>query len=303
MNTTFSVVIAAYNREAYIKRTLYSVLAQTSKAYEIIVVDDGSTDATLQVLGTYGELIKIVKQQNKGPEIAYRTGGSSASGEYLAFLDSDDLFLPYALETYGKVISSLQSPPLVIGAIQRFWNDSEKELVVEKADIIETYLYRDYLSKDISIGLAQSRIVMRRDIFAEAYRKTDASKACYMNDYNLLLQAGIYGPCAIIIKPITVAYRQHEGQGSLKIEKMARGAISLMGMVVKGQCSGGRKRSLLRYVYLGGPISEWARKAYGNRQYRLALQLVICWPAIAAAALRKLWLKFRKTRKVILIAR
>jgi glycosyltransferase involved in cell wall biosynthesis len=302
MNNRISVVIAAYNREGLIRRTIDSVLAQTNKAYEIIVVNDGSTDRTHQVLESYGELIKIAFQQNKGPEIAYRTGVSIASGEYIAFLDSDDLFFPHALETYDKVIRSLQSPPLIIGAIQRFWNDSEAGVIPDMADVIELNQYRDYLSKDIAIGLAQSRIVMRRDVFVEAYRKIDSAKACYMNDYNLLLQAGVYGPCAIIMKPITVAYRQHEGQGSLRIEKMARGALSMMGMVVKGECSGSRSRSFMRFAYLGGPISEWARKAYTTRQYGLALRLVTCGgPAIGAAGLRKLCLKFRKTRRVILL--
>ncbi len=111
MQRRFSVVIAAYNRENYIRQTIDSVLSQTFIDYEIIVVDDGSTDRTGEVLQTYGDRIKYVRQTNQGSEATFRKGASLATGEYLAFLDSDDLFMPCALATYDAIIRDLDSPP------------------------------------------------------------------------------------------------------------------------------------------------------------------------------------------------
>jgi len=186
--------------------------------------------------------------------------------------------------------------------MKRFWQDQDLQADEVDADVVEVLKYRDYLSKDVSIGLAQSRIVMQKLTFEKAYDPADIANPCYMNDYNLMLQVGIFGPCVIVKRPTTVAYRQHESQGSLKVEKMAQGALSMIHMVQKGQCSGGRTRSYARYAYLGGPLFEWIRKAFRIHQPRLAIRLLISgWPMVAAAVLRKLWFRIRKTSPLILL--
>lgn len=88
---TVSVVIPTYNREKTIKRCIKSVLKQTHPVNEIIVVDDGSSDQTLQILQTeYGKQVTIIKQSHKGAQAARNAGIIAARGEYIAFLDSDD---------------------------------------------------------------------------------------------------------------------------------------------------------------------------------------------------------------------
>ena len=95
-----SVIIPTYNREKFLPATIDSVLRQTYSDYEIIVVDDGSTDGTQEVIEKlYGGKLKYIYKNNGGPASARNVGLKNASGNYIAFLDSDDLWFPEKLET------------------------------------------------------------------------------------------------------------------------------------------------------------------------------------------------------------
>ena len=89
-----SVIIPAYNAAPYLAETLASVFAQSYPDYEIIVVDDGSTDDTLAVLEQFADRITLIRKPNGGPASARNAGLRQARGELLAFLDGDDLWLP-----------------------------------------------------------------------------------------------------------------------------------------------------------------------------------------------------------------
>ena len=97
-NPKVSVIIPTYNSAQFIVETLESVFAQTYKNYEVIVVDDGSTDNTKEVLKPYMSKIRYIYKENGGPASARNVGIKNARGEYIAFLDSDDLWLPEKLE-------------------------------------------------------------------------------------------------------------------------------------------------------------------------------------------------------------
>lgn len=94
---TVSVIIPTFNRAGCIARAIDSVLAQTYRDREIIVVDDGSTDNTMQVLENYAERIRCIRQDNAGVSAARNAGLRAAQGEWVAFLDSDDTWLPSKL--------------------------------------------------------------------------------------------------------------------------------------------------------------------------------------------------------------
>jgi glycosyltransferase involved in cell wall biosynthesis len=304
MKKRFSVVIAAYNRENYICQTIDSVLSQTFADYEIVVVDDGSTDRTRDILQTYGDRITHIRQVNRGVEAALRTGASLATGEYLAFLDSDDLFMPCALETYDTIIRELDSPPLIVGCMIRFRDDQVVQMEAGNSKIIEVLKYRDYLSKEISIGISQSMIVMLRTTFEEISGvKYKSSRPYLFNyDYNLMLQVGSHRPCVIVKKPITVAYRQHESQNSLNVEIMVLGILSLIRMVRSGQSFGGWSRFFAKCAFLGGPVYEWSRKAIKHNRSDLAFRLLVNgWPMLLVAILKRYLLYFRSPTSPVII--
>ncbi|MBW8015234.1 MAG: glycosyltransferase family 2 protein [Planctomycetes bacterium] len=93
-----SVVIPAYNAEKYVARAIDSVLSQTRRADEIIIVDDGSTDGTAEVVKGYGDKVRYIYQENSGASVARNTGINAATGEWIAFLDCDDEWLGEYLE-------------------------------------------------------------------------------------------------------------------------------------------------------------------------------------------------------------
>lgn len=93
-----SVIIPTYNRADYIAQAIHSVLDQTYTNFEIIVVDDGSTDDTQHLLETFTDNIRCLTTEKRGPAHARNVGMKSANGKYIAFLDSDDLYLPGKLE-------------------------------------------------------------------------------------------------------------------------------------------------------------------------------------------------------------
>lgn len=102
-NPFVSIIIPTFNSERYVRECLESVFAQTFRDYEVIVVDDGSTDQTVSILQGLGERIRLVARENRGPAAARNEGIRLARGKWVAFLDSDDLWLPHKLQVQAQV--------------------------------------------------------------------------------------------------------------------------------------------------------------------------------------------------------
>jgi glycosyltransferase involved in cell wall biosynthesis len=111
---TFSVIIPTYNRASFVTKAIDSVLRQSFNDYEIIVVDDGSTDATTRVLERYGQKISIVYQSNSGVSAARNAGIVKANGRWIAFLDSDDEWKENYL---ARQLEQINSNPNIIAFI------------------------------------------------------------------------------------------------------------------------------------------------------------------------------------------
>ena len=112
MSVTLSVVIPAYNIENYIGKCLDSVLAQTYQDYEIIVVNDGSTDKTGTVCDEYAtkdSRIRVIHKENEGVSVARNAGIEMATGEYFLFFDGDDFMEPYTMEELYQVAREQQA--------------------------------------------------------------------------------------------------------------------------------------------------------------------------------------------------
>ena len=119
-----SVIIPAYNAEEHIAETLDSVLAQTYSEFEVIVVDDGSRDQTASIVKQYQEAcpekVRMIQKENAGPAKARNVGIKASTGEYIAFVDADDLWLPEKLE---KQVSYFEKQPSQVGLV---YSDARK---------------------------------------------------------------------------------------------------------------------------------------------------------------------------------
>src|SRR5687768_628448 len=97
-----SVIIPAYNSGGLIRASIDSALSQRGVTLEVVVVDDGSTDNTVSILESYGGAVRCIRQRNQGAYVARNNAAAVAKGEWLAFLDADDLWSP------DKLVKQLQ---------------------------------------------------------------------------------------------------------------------------------------------------------------------------------------------------
>jgi glycosyltransferase involved in cell wall biosynthesis len=182
-NTTqllISVIIPCYNRGKYLGKAIESVVSQTYKHYEIVVVDDGSTDSTKSIAESYS-FVKYVYQSNQGPSAARNKGIDCSTGNYLIFLDSDDWLLPEALNINLGFL--LRNPELafVSGAHAVFYEDGSKNHEVRTEVIKDNYLS---LLESNYIGMIAT-VLFHRWAF-DSIRYDTSLKTC--EDYDLYLK-------------------------------------------------------------------------------------------------------------------
>ena len=105
MTPRFSVVIPAFNAAATLARAIESVQAQSWPAHEIIVVDDGSRDASAEIARQFGDGVRLIQQANSGVSVARNAGAAAATGDWLAFLDADDWYAPDRIKLHAEWIA------------------------------------------------------------------------------------------------------------------------------------------------------------------------------------------------------
>ena len=121
MALTFSIIIPTYNAEAFLQRCLGSILSQDLADYEVIVIDDGSTDGTATILKQYLQ-VKVISQSNHGMATARNRGLEMAQGDYILFVDSDDRLCPGALDTLTHALNGED----IIGFGTKIFNETTK---------------------------------------------------------------------------------------------------------------------------------------------------------------------------------
>lgn len=236
----FSVVIPTYDRVDLLRRTLDSVFAQEYTDFEVIVVDDGSRDATSELLRELGDRVRGLRQENQGPSAARNLGIAQARGEYVCTLDSDDLWFPWTLLTLARAIEAAGgAPALIAGALLPF--QVESELAGVRPAEPEVEVYPDYLSSSrqgffVGSGMAvySRAALVRRGGFDPGMVN--------MEDHDLALRLGIEPGFAKVHAPATVAYRKHAGSIQ-SLARQAEGLTSCLAHERGGRYPGGRARS------------------------------------------------------------
>lgn len=219
----FSVVIAAFNACSTIRAALQSCLSQTLPAFEIIVVDDASTDNTAQIVKDFSPLVELISfAENKGVSAARNAGWEAASGDYIAFLDSDDT---WHFEKLFWVNESLKNKPSVDFIAHQFSTETgltEKKLSVHPSKKIS---FSDLLLRNQIQG---SCIVIKRALpqrFDEAMR--------YCEDYDLALRCAYQQSILFLETPLSILSRPQQSQGGLSANKwaMRKGELYLFGKI------------------------------------------------------------------------
>ena len=235
----FSTVIPVFNRAQLIRATLDSVLAQEFTDNEVIVVDDGSTDDTLKTLAEYGERIRVLQQKNSGPAVARNLGIAEARGEYIAILDSDDLWFPWTLGTYAEAIRQYDSPAFLAGSPFVFENETQVREVARTA--LRAERFADYLaSGDQWRWFSASSFVLR----ADAVRAVGGFSTEWINsdDADLALRLGQAAGFVDIKAPATFAYRDHAGSLKSKTDVSFRSLDYMIAQERAGAYPGGAAR-------------------------------------------------------------
>ncbi|QSQ20214.1 glycosyltransferase family 2 protein [Pyxidicoccus parkwayensis] len=253
----FSIVIPTYNRARLLEETLASVFAQEETDYEVLVVDDGSTDDTLETLARYGERVRVFQQRNAGPGAARNLGIREARGEYVVFLDSDDLWFPWTLATYRRVLREQGGPSVVMGTAASFAR--REELAPVTHEPVQVVCFADYLA---SAGDRTPRTACVVAVRTEALRRVGGFTPLRINgeDYDLLYRLGTEPGFAWVRAPVTVGYRQHGGSSSTTLELSYQGTVYQLEQERLGRYPGGaarRRERLEMLLYNLRHVSQW----------------------------------------------
>jgi len=159
----FSVVIALYNKEAFIKKTLNSVLKQTHTDFEVIIVDDGSTDDSVQIVNKFNdERIKLYRQLNQGVSVARNVGVKKAGSNYIALLDADDEWLPNHLEHLLHLVQIYPDANFWVSGYRKSIETPNLSRKPDQKIFLETYL--DYRLDNTSIAWT-SAVLLNKFVF------------------------------------------------------------------------------------------------------------------------------------------
>lgn len=235
----FSTIIPVYNRADLVRKAIDSVLAQTVTDNEIIVVDDGSTDDTPRVLDSYGGRIQVLLQLNRGVASARNLGVRHASGEYVIFLDSDDLWFPWTLEVYRNLLDRPGRPTFVVGRLFYFAEESELAPVSYREPV--TSSFPDYFATSrLPVLVGTSCSIIRRDAIVQAGGFFEHN--INSEDQDLALRLGVAPGFVRICEPATVAYRQHAQALTRDLSRGIAGIKYMVAMEKAGRYPGGTGR-------------------------------------------------------------
>ncbi len=201
--TEVSVVIPVHNGAQFIAAAIESALSQSLKVLECIVIDDGSQDGTAELADAFGPPVRVVRQPRHGVAAARNLGIELAGGTHVAFLDSDDVWLPGKLERQFAALESTGAPATICGI---FLTNSDLRIVGEQRGWIEGGL-QGLLSFQYG-GVCGSTLVASR-VALDRVGGFDP-KLSTSADWEVLARFFLDGPVAVVEEPLAL-YRKHEG--------------------------------------------------------------------------------------------
>jgi glycosyltransferase involved in cell wall biosynthesis len=209
-----SVIIATYNRGPLLEEALNSVLSQTYTDYEVIVVDDGSTDDTPQRLLKYGERLKVLSLEHTGkPSVARNAAAATASGNLLAFLDSDDIWMPTKLEQQVAFLHS--NPSFVMCYCDATFLSEDGRLLGRQSH--RERLRSGWVLRYLLLGnfVPFSTVMVQKKVVEEVRGFEEWLTIC--EDWHLLLKISSKGEVGLLREPLCQIRVHPQGMTSDKI--------------------------------------------------------------------------------------
>jgi len=265
---TVSVIIPTYNRAHLIGKAVKSVLNQTYQDFEIIVVDDGSTDNTEEVMKSFNnfKIRYICHSDNRGISVARNIGIRASRGEYIALLDSDDEWLPEKLD---KQVDVLQNESPEVGVVCSWsYNIDEKGNYISKRCLPKKggYIYEDLLSTN---PISVPTVLIRKECFNRVSLFDDLLNA--QEDWDMWIRIAKYYRFALIKVPL-VKYRKHSDQ----ISKNPREKIITANRILVKYVNELKKRPRAHskhYFYIGNRLCHMGKTKEGQRYLIKAISL------------------------------
>lgn len=221
-----SVIIPTYNREVFILEALESVALQTETPYEIIVVDDGSTDRTKTLVTKHFPSVVYIRTQNQGVSTARNIGFQISKGNIIAFLDSDDLWLPSKLEEQLGYLE--KNPEIRILHCNEEWRRTGKLLPQKKYHRKKGgELFFESLARCV---ISPSAVIMRREILIEFGQFDETLVAC--EDYDLWLRITSREEVGFVEATLVIKRGGHADQLSKRVASLDRYRIRALEKIV-----------------------------------------------------------------------
>lgn len=219
-NPLVSVVIPLFNGQAYIEECLKSVFAQTYKPVEIIVVDDGSTDRSLEIVQKLKpENMKIICQNHGDVSKARNTGIKNAGGELIAFIDHDDIWLPEKLEKQAAIFAKDTQVDLVFSDIMKFFPSGKKHRAKDKHNIALSFtdenLFKKLVVKNV---LMPSAVMVKKESIIAAGLFDPSFRTC--GDYEMWLRMALLKYRFHYLPEALTLYRMHAENAAKNTEIM-----------------------------------------------------------------------------------
>lgn len=221
---TFSVLVASYNQADYVRDTLDTVAAQTFTDFEIVVVNDGSTDRTEAVVGEWidrfrerrGNRVVLANTSNGGQSAAMEHGFGLCTGRYVALLDSDDRWLPHKLQRVAEAIASDPEAGMIVHPLYVIDFDGRRtgDIRPKRARLSEGDLRQQIRKTSRQVAPATSGVVIRTDVFAGLV-PMPTRRFRTAADMYLTLGASLLAPVRAVHEPLA-EYRMHPGGAHIR---------------------------------------------------------------------------------------
>lgn len=281
----FSIIITFHNQREFVKDAMESALAQQHAHYEIIAVDDASSDGSPEILFEYRDAVQLLcLEKNVGACAARNHGAAAAQGEYLVFLDGDDALLPWALEAYERIVVA-KNPKIILATMRWFSGTISALQVGPKPAEISVVEYGDYLRRDRGYAHSASATVIARQVF-EAARGWLAG-FFPLEDVELAMRLGTAGRTVQIVEPQTIWHRAHGGNSVNNVLSFMPAMAELLRREQAGLYPGGESRRFERRGLIGGIAVHWIKRALKSGLRAEAVKLWMRSATMVSAALAR----------------